>query len=96
MFPVSMYAQHQYPSATSLLKDKSMQDSIMTSISNDPQMRDNMMKHMMMENKNMHQMMMNMMDKNKMSEGNTLKKDSTTSKNHIHNHLKYKQKKEAL
>ena len=45
MFPVSMYAQHQYPSATSLLKDKSMQDSIMTSISNDPQMRDNMMKH---------------------------------------------------
>lgn len=59
IFSVSTYAQHEHRSATTLLKDKTMQDSIMMVISNDPEMRENMMKHMIKNKRAMQDMVMN-------------------------------------
>ena len=54
----SSCAQHTTPSASELLKDNAMQDSIMTEISNNPQLMTNMMGHIR-SNQNAMQMMQN-------------------------------------
>ncbi len=59
MASLSSLAQHQHPSASELLKDKAMQDSVMTVIANDHQMMENMMKHMMQSKHGMQMMMKN-------------------------------------
>jgi hypothetical protein len=59
MLSVVSFAQHQHAPAKDLLKDKTVQDSIMTAITNNHQMMDNMMNHMMQNKHAMHQMMEN-------------------------------------
>jgi len=59
MFSVASFAQYQHAPAKDILKDKVMQDSIITAITNDHQMMDNMMNHIMQNKHAMHQMMQN-------------------------------------
>jgi hypothetical protein len=57
MAPVFTFAQHQHPSANEMMKDKSMQDSVMTMICSNPKMMDKMTTHIMKNKEAMHTMM---------------------------------------
>jgi len=57
MAPLLALAQHQHPSAKELMKDKAMQDSVMTMICKNPEMMDKMTMHIMKNKKAMHTMM---------------------------------------
>ena len=75
IFSVASFAQHQHAPAKDLLKDKTMQDSIMTAITNDHQMMNNMMNHMMQNKDAMQQMMQNKKMMQEVTDGIT--KDSS-------------------
>ncbi|HUZ60399.1 MAG TPA: hypothetical protein VMU83_16625 [Hanamia sp.] len=72
MAPIFTLAQHQHQSAKEMMKDKAMQDSVMTMISKNSEMMDKMTMHIMnnkvamhimMQKKGMMKEMMNMADK---------------------------------
>jgi phage pi2 protein 07 len=57
MVPIFALAQHQHQSVKEMMKDKPMQDSIMTMICSNPMMMDEMTMHIMKNKEAMHSMM---------------------------------------
>lgn len=86
MVPVFAMAQHQHPSAKELMKDKAMQDSVMTMICNNPEMMDKMTTHIMKNKEAMHTMMQHKGMMKEINKADKPQKDSLLKEDHDHNH----------